>query len=761
MKENFENTKATASPKVASKPQESSFWEDLSSEGKLPNQGGLSHEEIKKIVRECREETKIEYPDGGNFFSPRFKSINNIEVGKSKIISSPLTISLEFIFSIYKYLRNQALRLKNYLFPRRHKIFGGKANSRLRGRVIFYAKRGEKKPIHHIRLEFWAKTWWLQWKKLGTGLSDEQGFYEIPYDRRAARSFWVMNLRVEVYQTSHIYFHQGDPKPVYSLFEKKWVEKDNLRTDDFMLENFHLRLWEYRSDYPAPRVLILDRNVDAPQYYSQARQDALAQQFIPYELTKAKHLEMLKLGSKKLSLNYIQNDYPINLSRCIESKLPGYTRSDEYFGHRQMNGMNRASFLPIEGQADKYLVKYFGSCQYERNDIYALPDAFIQFKLDEEGLPLPEKISLIGPLSAYEKNPWQKREFTPADGEAWEQAKRIARITGSFCCEVDDHFTGTHLNTEQFAIAAYRNLRLSPVANLLLPHLKEVVLINHTADKLLIKDFLPSSTALTENGLISRTRDILGMQDWKGFQPMKPISPVHDVAHADRLFWDLTEEYVERFFSTNLDEIKKYWIEIYRFSEDLVSHSVPVFLASEDLSNLPTEVKNQLLERLEYYQFKYCFDPNLKREEIDGEVKAISPITKNPGDQEISIEDLQNLKQSCVYMIFVATYLHTWINEHQYDELGELLFNGLGLRFGKGEQGIMAPESDLNIAPDLKSATQMLWFVNLLSRTEFGFITRNEEGDVNPDFAELLLRKKEDFLKLGVEVENIESRTNI
>lgn len=112
-------------------------------------------------------------------------------------------------------------------------------------------------------------------------------------------------------------------------------------------------------------------------------------------------------------------------------------------------------------------------------------------------------------------------------------------------------------------------------------------------------------------------------------------------------------------------------------------------------------------------------------------------------------------------MIFVATFLHTWANEHQYDDIGEVLYNCLGLRYGDKESGVLAPESDLSIAPDLTRSTQMMWFSNLLSRTEYGFITRNEEHDINPHFCELLMSKKEEFAALGVIVENIESRTNI
>jgi hypothetical protein len=122
---------------------------------------------------------------------------------------------------------------------------------------------------------------------------------------------------------------------------------------------------------------------------------------------------------------------------------------------------------------------------------------------------------------------------------------------------------------------------------------------------------------------------------------------------------------------------------------------------------------------------------------------------------------MDNLKKACQYAIMMATFMHTWINEHQYDDLGEILYNCGGLRFGTTEMGVLAPESDLRIAPDKTRATQMLWFTNFLSRTEYGFITKNEEGDVNPLFSKLLEEKREAFAKWGVDIDDIESRTNI
>jgi hypothetical protein len=721
----------------------------------------MKHEELKDIIRICRDKTKIRYIHKGGFFTPKLKSINHLEVGRSKIISSPITIFVEFLYLIKKNIRDFFQKLRKKLFPRPEKIFGKNKDSNISGKLFFAKRNDYARPIHHIRIEFWARSRMFKWRKLSTALTGQDGYFELKYDYSAARKWSNGLLCIEIYQTTHIFFRKDKPHPHEELFKRIEIHKDDLVEGSLRIKDIHLFYWEYRSDFPTARVVIKDHDKDAPQYYSKARCDAASEQIIPFELTKISHHVQINLESEAISIESIQNDYPINLTRCIESKLPGYTRSDEYFGNRLMNGMNRGAFLPDKEHSGHYWIKYFGACQYSVNSVYAFPDAEIKFEIGPDGIPIPIEIVLTGPLTAYEKNPHSRHVFTPSDGQNWAAAKRVARVNGGVSAEIDEHFTGTHLNTEQFAIAAFRNLRINPIATLLLPHLKEVVLINHSADKLLLRDFLPKATALTGKGLSQRVCDLLGTQDWKDYKPMVPISEEHDVAKSDDLFWQITGQYVDNFIDENLDEIKLQWFEIYCFSKDLVENSVRVFMSDVDMGKLSPAEKKQALDRMEYYFFKYSFNPSLERETINGELKALSPITKNNGSTDISPEDIQNLKDVCRYIIFVATYLHTWINEHQYDDLGELLYNCVGLRFGDGENGVLAPESDLRIAPDLTHATGTLWFANLLSRTEFGFITRNEEGDVNPVFAQMLLDKKQEFLELGVDVNNIESRTNI
>jgi hypothetical protein len=288
-----------------------------------------------------------------------------------------------------------------------------------------------------------------------------------------------------------------------------------------------------------------------------------------------------------------------------------------------------------------------------------------------------------------------------------------------------------------------------------------VVLVNHTADKILIHDYLPAATALTLNGITHRAQHVLGLMDWKGWKPMKPISEAHTYAKAENLYWEVVTEYVDHFFEEHLEDIKKWWYEVYMFSKDLVEHSVPLYQSDWDMGIMPPEAIAMEAKRREYYAMQYRLDFDLPRMVVDGDRKAVSPITLSPVFDPEKPEEIQNLKDVCRYIIMISTFLHTWANEHQYDDIGEVLYSCLGLRFGDKPEGVLAPESDLGIAPDLTRSTQMMWFSNFLSRTEYGFITRNEENDIDPHFSEMLLRRQEAFAALDVDVTTIESRTNI
>lgn len=722
----------------------------------------MLNEDPYQVCEECKKKTKIVYDSAPNYFmKPRFRHVDDLRLGKSGMITNPIILIAEWVYDRYKDISIAWYNFKKRLFPRRDKIWCNTADSALVGKINYADRDNLNTPIHNLYVEYWARTWWLQWRKLATGYSDYDGTFSLPFELRQARNWKILFTRFEIHQTTYRYYEENKPIPDYTLFYKEKVPVANLTGMRYNLRTIHLHLWEYRRHVDVPRTEIHNIITEAPQKYHEGRMNMLYEQIIPLEIIKLKHLTQIATAPETISIKSIQADYPENLTCCIEKKLPGYTRGDDWFGRRMMNGMNRGTFLPDSENPAHYWIKYFGICNYDHGDEYALPTVEIKFKLKDDGFPLPIEIHITGPTNAYDKDPWQKKVFTPASGDEWMYAKRVARVNGAFSTEVDEHFSGTHLNTEQYAIAANRNLRLNPIACLLLAHLRSVELINYSADTVLIKEYIPSATALTEKGLHERCRDLLGMQDWKDWQPMKVINNVHYCARAEQMFWGVVNEYVDKFFAENLEGIKKHWREVHLFSQDLVTHAVPVFLSNVDMDKLSVEERKLAEERFEYYAYQYGFDVNAKRATVNGELKVVSPITNSDTYENAQPGDMDNLNKICKYAIMMATYMHTWINEHQYDDLGEILYSSGGLRYGQKKEGILAPESDLGIAPDLTRGTEMLWLTNFLSRTEYGFITRNEEHDVNPLFAKMLLAKEKEFLDVGVDVNTIESRTNI
>jgi hypothetical protein len=679
------------------------------------------------------------------------------------MVHNPLAIFGLWCLSVWQGVRDFFQGLHRLLFPRRDRIYGSKRDSRVIGSLTFGQKTHDLDvPIHHMHVELWARTWWLGWRKLGQAVTDREGRYSIGFDLHYARRPGIRRVWVEFYTTGNHRFEEGRPVNDYVLFKRVKILKRDLVGMDYNVGKVQLFYWEYNYDSPVPRVIIKDHDRDAPQAYAQGRVDAMEKQFVPIELTKLKHLEEIAHARGKLTIPKIQADYPENLTVCMEKRFPGLTRGDDWFGDRMMNGMYATEF-DRDPEDPELLWAHYHWNTYEKTEDFAMPDVDIWYRLKDDGLPVPVKIALTGPLNAHELGERPRRVFTPEDGDRWLQVKRIARVSGALATELIHHFAGTHLNTEQFAIAAYRNLRLSPLTTLLFPHIKEVVLVDHTADQILINTgYITTATALTPKGINQVVFNAMGTLDWKGFRPMEPLSDAHAFARVANAYWDLILGYVSEFIDRNAEEIRRHWFEVYRFSQDLVNHSVPVFLCKYLQKALFDEWgKLKPEDAIRWYHRDQRMELPLDRPVVKGIPRAMSRITSAEDFHDADPKDWDYLKQACAYVIYQSTFGHTWANSKQYDDIGEILYNSLGLRFGDGPDGVLAPESDYRIAPDLTRATQEMWWSNMLSRTGYGFITANEDGDINPRLIELLEARRDELVRLGLNVDEIQSRTNI
>jgi hypothetical protein len=226
----------------------------------------------------------------------------------------------------------------------------------------------------------------------------------------------------------------------------------------------------------------------------------------------------------------------------IDRQRPGFSRSDEYFAERILNGMS-ASILDRDPRNPGRLWLHHHWNSYEQDDIHAMPNVDVWFEM-RDGLPFPVEIALQFRQRGHtEANAPQDEplRFKPEDGPRWEQAKRVARVSAALFAELDVHFAQTHLNTEQYAIAVYRNLRANPLRYLLHPHVKEVVIINHEANTWLLGEsgYITQSTAFTAASIQKRVRQTVGTLDWKNWKPRRELSPRHQYAQVASLFWNV------------------------------------------------------------------------------------------------------------------------------------------------------------------------------------------------------------------------------
>jgi len=729
-------------------------------------------DEMFRIQAESEAKLKNKHPKRTT--RHRIKSVHHLNDQGSKLIDHPIEIIAEFLLKVYEKLRDSYISLLAKLYPRDTNIVRGFINSNVIGRLTFSDKKDYHTPIHHMHVELWAKTRVGHWIKLSQACTNMHGHFDLPFDISVIhRNRIAKNIRLEIYHTDSHRFneHSIENKAAYRaerinrLFKTIKISKSDLTGMSYNTGTIPLFYWEYMHNSPLPRVVIKDHDKDAPQKYPQQRIDVITEQFIPIELITKKHLYQINKG-KKLTIEEIQNDYPENLTMAMESLKPGITRSDQWFGDRMVNGMY-ASTLDKDPENPNLYWLYYHWSSYDHNPGYAFNDISMKFSINDQGYFIPESITLKGPISPN-SDPNSKITLTPKDEQKWESAKRVARVSGGILTEIDKHFTETHLNTEQYAIAAYRNIRRNPVGSILFPHLRNVVLINHTADQILIKKdgYINRSTALTQSGIKKRVTDVLGTLDWKNWKPMKPLSSKHRYAYAANLFYDVITDYIDEFFLTHEDEIINDWYEIYAFSQDVVEHSVQPFLCKHLQKALKANPnKNLTAQPEDWYTRENRMDLSIKRPNVSDELKAVSHITikkaLDKNEPEACKQELENLKKACSYIIFNATFGHFWANSKQYDDIGEIRYCSLGIRLGKEPEGVLGSENDDSISPDLKISTQMMWWSNMLSKTGYGFIMSNEQGDINPLLIEKLKKKEEAFAALGVDIYTIQSETNI
>ncbi|MBE9030355.1 hypothetical protein IQ266_11495 [filamentous cyanobacterium LEGE 11480] len=328
-----------------------------------------------------------------------------------------------------------------------------------------------------------------------------------------------------------------------------------------------------------------------------------------------------KIGARPMARGKLQEWLPANLSQLQPDKF-----SDAYFVERRLNGFNPGKLDRVEGQPWQYVVKY-DTRRYKVEDGAILPEySEARFVLKNQQLQVHSiKYSLKD----------QVVTCFPNEESDWDKAKYYFRSAEYVFQEIQSHLGRTHMNMDQYAMAFYRNVAENPIYNLLLPHFEGLLNINREGVSLIIGQdgFITTASALDDANIQTVLRDEIKQLSYHWSPQVQALPDVIENNYFDRAalaMWELLEKYIAKFFTDNQAEIAAHWDEIAAMSQDLVAHSI------------------------------------------------FEPPADHP-DLALAINDQADLQQLCVYVLYHCTFFHSWVNNKQYEDGGDIEYTVMGI----------------------------------------------------------------------------------
>lgn len=585
------------------------------------------------------------------------------------------------------------------------------------GRLVFASTASSEapRPIPYMTVELWDRDVVSADDYLGAAETDADGRFTIPYDPADAGRGDAPDLELRVIDN-----YDGHDQLFYV------VEGDgDIDGDVYDFGDVALPYYEYHPEIPLPHVLTFaygETKLDAmPQAYKVGRKMALAKVASAVLGTRLRHYSF----DRETALADIQADYR-GKTRYTSPITPGPEASaDERFVYKLQNGAVPTDFTRCGDQY--HVVRNWDA--YEMDGEHYLPNVHAVFDYDGAALtPVSITIQARVDNATAPHSPLAEPLTTRPGEPGWDAAKHVFECNNYMFGQCANHLARGHFNAEQFALAAWRNLRRSPLRTLMFPHLQEVMIINVEGERAIFgpEGLITKNGALTENSLVEAIMDNVDT-DWWGYRPRAPLGPTHHFAHVANLYWDILGDYVDGFFQAELEDILRYWAEAKGMSDDLVAHSVPY-------RPIPVPEGHARVDPGEYAK------PEAPRVKVGGELRTITPIVR---DDEPSAEQLVALASACRYAIFHATLWHSWVND---------------------TSDALEPSYSQYNPVDRSTPKELTDHISVnlaLSQTRYGMLMRNEDGDVPAALLELLEARAEEFTKYAYDVRRIRSRINI
>jgi Lipoxygenase len=553
----------------------------------------------------------------------------------------------------------------------------------------------DKSPFRNTRIEIWDRDFLVD-DQLGVALTDDNGQFDLEYDTDDAGDepdLLIKIFRLNANDEFELIFDQDGGT--------------NITVDTF---TFDIRIidWEYDPNFVVPLIRTPNAAIDSsPQDFSASQKRKIISNGVVFGALRL-------LADRASSIQDVQNIFPPNYT--VENR--DESRSDKFFVEAVLNGF--APALLTFDSDNMFHVRYSVD-DYEWDGFQQAPSAHLVLRKDLSGNLIPDRIEWG--LKEINSNTITYGSASPSSSTLeWDKAKEYFRIAEFIDGEITGHLGRSHINVGQYAIALYRNLQKSPILKLLHPHLKEVSAINSFGKGIIFgEEGVLSTSPLTKDSVLLALRDDLGKCNWKNWSPRKPFDDQHYYAYINNLYWEILNEYIDEYFVTYRRKIILDWKEIFYFSEDLHTRSVP-FKSSDPHSG----------------EKWYCDNEISKSSENGLSISRITKVKNNPPDA-----DIENLKQVCVYAIYHSTMWHDWRNDNQAKYAGEIDYARMALNY------------------DVKDASFQLFVMNILNSIKYGYILKNEDKDIPVMLISKLKSRIDNFKSYGYDLRDLRSRINI
>ncbi|GAM27031.1 hypothetical protein SAMD00019534_102060 [Acytostelium subglobosum LB1] len=291
--------------------------------------------------------------------------------------------------------------------------------------------------------------------------------------------------------------------------------------------------------------------------------------------------------------------------------------TDSFFVYRRLNGCNRPYniFTKVSGHPWDYELRLsFTGCE-KKKDVWMPDKTCCNFKLIDDELVIVN--------IQYQMEPDGEVFTQVADGSDEWNLFKIKYMMIEFNYNITWAHVGVHFIVEMYSMAFYRNIVKNPIQQLLWPHFDGVIFNNWLVVRPMYNGVVTMAAALTYEGQVKMLEDKFKDVTYR----WKPESLPENIKNntydtANNACWQLISEYVDEFFAVHSAKIQEHWDEIENVSRDLVAH--------------------QLND-----------DPNAN-----------------------AINNMQDLRDCCVYIIYQAVFQHAWIHWKAWDDEAQaVMFN--------------------------------------------------------------------------------------